>query len=483
MKRKKLMSLLTLVVFAMLLPTAAFAAGEEALGDQLPIWSIIPFVGMLLSIAIFPLVKGEWWEKNQLWVALFWSAVFIVPFFIAFGAHITIFELIHTIALDYFPFLLLLIALYAAAGGIVIRGSLVGTPKLNVALLAIGSVLASVIGTTGAAMVLIRPLIRANEWRKRKMHTVIFFIFLVCNVGGSLTPLGDPPLFMGYLRGVPFFWCLTHLWPIWIFTVALLLIVYYLIENSRYKKDLAEGAVQPEHTGEKLQFDGLINIAFIVLILVGTYSSGYLAGLDMFTNADGSTKGITLFTHGEETAVATYPNLIKDAIYIVAIILSMVFTKKELREENNFNWGAMEEVAKLFIGIFITMIPALAILEAKGASLGLESEWQFFWSTGLLSGFLDNTPTYLVFLTTACSLGLPGIETSVGSIPAELLIAVSAGAVFMGALSYIGNAPNFMVRSIAEEHDIKMPSFFGYMKWSFGILAPILVIVTLVFML
>ncbi|MEE0434174.1 MAG: sodium:proton antiporter [Peptococcaceae bacterium] len=484
MKQKRLVSLLTLVVFAMLLPTAAFAEGEM-LGDQLPIWSIIPFVGMLLSIAIFPLVKAEWWEKNQLWVALFWSAVFVVPFFIAFGAHVTIYELIHTVALDYLPFLLLLIALYTAAGGIVIRGSIVGTPKVNTIILAIGTVLASVIGTTGAAMVLIRPLIRANEWRKRKMHTIIFFIFLVCNIGGSLTPLGDPPLFMGYLRGVPFFWCLTHLWPMYLFTSVILLALYYFIENSRYKKDIAEGCVQPEsHAAHKIEIDGLINIAFIVLILIGTYSSGYLAGLDMFTNADGSTKGITLFTHGEEAAVATYPNLIKDVIYLIAIALSLKFTKKSLREENNFNWGAMEEVAKLFIGIFITMIPALALLEAKGAALGLQEEWQFFWSTGLLSGFLDNTPTYLVFLTTAASLGATsGIVTSVGTVAVPLLIAVSSGAVFMGALSYIGNAPNFMVRSIAEEHDIKMPSFFGYMKWSFGILVPVFLLDTIIFMI
>lgn len=483
MKHKRLMSIMTLVVFAMLLPTAAFAEGEM-LGDKLPIWTIIPFVGMLLSIAIFPLVKGEWWEKNQLWVALFWSVVLIIPFFILTDAQTTIYELIHTVALDYLPFLLLLIALYAAAGGIVIRGSIVGTPKVNTIILAIGTVLASVIGTTGAAMVLIRPIIRANEWRKHKMHTIIFFIFLICNIGGSLTPLGDPPLFMGYLRGVPFFWCLTHLWPMYLFTSVVLLAIYYVIESKRYKKDLAEGCVQPEHSGEKLQFDGLINVAFIVLILIGTYSSGFLAGLDAFTNADGSTKGITLFTHGEETAVATYPNLIKDLIYLVAIALSMKFTKKTLREENNFNWGAMEEVAKLFIGIFITMIPALALLEAKGASLGLQEEWQFFWSTGLLSGFLDNTPTYLVFLTTAASLGAAeGIVTTVGTVAVPLLIAVSAGAVFMGALSYIGNAPNFMVRSIAEEHDIKMPSFFGYMKWSFGILVPVFLLDTLIFMI
>lgn len=484
MKHKRLMSLLTLVVLAVFVPSAAFAEGGDMLGDHLPVWSIIPFVGMLLSIAIFPLVKGEWWEKNQLWVALFWSAVFIVPFFFVFGAHETIFELIHTIILDYVPFLLLLIALYAVAGGIVIKGSIVGTPKVNVIILAIGTVLASVIGTTGAAMVLIRPIIRANEWRKRKMHTIIFFIFLICNIGGSLTPVGDPPLFMGYLRGVPFFWCLTHLWPIYLFTSIVLLVIYFLIENSRYKKDLAEGLVQPKSEGTKIKIEGLVNIAFIVLILIGTVSSGVLAGMDAFQNADGSVKGITLFTHNGETAIATYPNIIKDIIYLIAIFLSLKFTKKSLREENNFNWGAMEEVAKLFIGIFITMIPALALLEAKGASLGLHAEWQFFWSTGILSGFLDNTPTYLVFLTTAASLGATsGIATSIGMVEIPLLIAVSAGAVFMGALSYIGNAPNFMVRSIAEEHDIKMPSFFGYMKWSFGILVPVFLIVTVVFML
>ena len=247
---------------------------------------------------------------------------------------------------------------------------------------------------------------------------------------------------------------------------------------------MAEGLIQPKSEGTKIKIDGLVNIAFIVLILIGTVSSGVLAGMDAFQNADGSVKGITLFTHNGETAIATYPNIIKDIIYLIAIFLSLKFTKKSLREENNFNWGAMEEVAKLFIGIFITMIPALALLEAKGASLGLHAEWQFFWSTGILSGFLDNTPTYLVFLTTAASLGATsGIATSIGMVEIPLLIAVSAGAVFMGALSYIGNAPNFMVRSIAEEHDIKMPSFFGYMKWSFGILVPVFLIVTVVFML
>lgn len=483
MKHKKLMSVLMLALFALLVPTAAFAEGGE-LGDQLPLWSMIPFAGMLLSIAIFPIVKAEWWEKNMLWVALFWSAVFLVPFFFAYGGSETISQLVHTVILDYVPFLLLLFALYAVAGGIVLKGSLVGTPKVNTVLLLIGTVLASVIGTTGAAMVLIRPLIRANDWRKRKMHSIIFFIFLVCNVGGALTPVGDPPLFMGFLRGVPFFWTTVHLMPLYLFTAGILLVIYYLVETKMYKKDLAEGCKQPEASGDKLRVEGLINLVYIGLILFGVVISGVLAQSAAFQNPDGTVKGITLFTHHGHASVATWPNIIKDVILLLAAFLSMKTTKKEIREFNNFNWGAIEEVAKLFIGIFITMIPALAILGARGASLGLNTEWQFFWSTGMLSGFLDNTPTYLVFLTTAAAVGAAeGVATTIGIVEAHILVAVSAGAVFMGALSYIGNAPNFMVRSIAEEHNIKMPSFFGYMKWSFGILVPIFILDTLLFML
>lgn len=483
MKHKKLMSVLILAVLAMLVPNAAFASGE-ALGDQLPLWSMIPFAGMLLSIAIFPIVKPHWWEKNMLWVALFWSFVFLVPFFFVYGADETIYQLIHTVVLDYVPFLLLLFALYAVAGGIVIKGSMVGTPKLNTIILAIGTVLASVIGTTGAAMVVIRPLIRANEFRKRKMHTIIFFIFLVCNIGGALTPVGDPPLFMGFLRGVPFFWTTIHLLPLYVFTSVVLLVIYYIFENKMYKKDLAEGCVQPEHTGEKIKIEGLHNLLYIVLILFAVVMSGTLAQSPMFQNPDGSVKGLHLYSlHGHDL-VATWPNIIKDILLLVAAFLSMKTTKKEIREFNNFNWAAIEEVAKLFIGIFITMIPALAILGARGASLGLHTEWQFFWSTGMLSGFLDNTPTYLVFLTTAAAMGAAeGLATTIGIVEVPILIAVSAGAVFMGALSYIGNAPNFMVRSIAEESNIKMPSFFGYMKWSFGILIPLFLLDTLIFML
>lgn len=483
MKRKNLLSILTLVVFAMMLPNAAFASGE-ALGDKLPLWSMLPFLGMLLSIAIFPLVKEHWWEKNQLQVALFWSVVFLVPFFFAYGASETIYQLIHTLVLDYVPFLLLLFALYVVAGGIVVKGSLVGDAKLNTIILAIGTVLASIIGTTGAAMVLIRPLIRANEWRKRKVHTIVFFIFLVCNIGGALTPVGDPPLFMGFLRGVPFFWTTVHILPLYLFNSIILLALYFFIDKKMQAKDIAEGCVQPAAGGEKIKIEGLHNVIFIVLILFAVVMSGTLAQSPAFQTADGAVKGPKLYSlHGHDL-IATWPNIMKDALLLLAAFLSMKTTKKEVREYNNFNWAAMEEVVKLFLGIFITMIPALAILGARGASLGLNSEWQFFWATGMLSGFLDNTPTYLVFLTTAAALGATeGMVTTIGTVAVPILTAVSAGAVFMGALSYIGNAPNFMVRSIAEENKIKMPSFFGYMKWSFGILIPLFIIDTLVFML
>lgn len=483
MKHKKWAAALALAALVLcMLPTAAFAA-EEPLGERLPLWSVIPFVGMLLSIAIFPLVKAEWWEKNQGKVAVAWALVFVVPFFFAYGGQITIYELIHSIALDYWPFLLLLFALYAVAGGIVVHGSLAGTPKVNMVIMMLGTMLASVIGTTGAAMLLIRPLLRANSWRVRKVHTPIFFIFLVCNIGGCLTPVGDPPLFMGFLRGIPFFWTTTHLLPEFLFNAIILLIIYFIVETRAYKKDLAEGD-QPELDGEKLRVEGLHNIIFIAMILAGVVLSGVLSKSAMFLDAAGAVKGITLYTMpGEDALVYTYPNLIRDIILLIAAFLSLKTTSKESRAYNNFNWGAIEEVAKLFFGIFITMIPALALLATHGPQLGLDTPAKLFWATGLLSGFLDNTPTYLVFLTTACSLGTTGITTTIGSLAPHLLSAVSTGAVFMGALSYIGNAPNFMVRSIAEEAKIKMPSFFGYMAWSFGILVPVFIVDTIVFMI
>lgn len=453
------------------------------LGNMLPVWSIIPFVGMLLSIAIFPLVKPEWWEKRMLHVALFWALLFLIPFTIAFGLHESAHSLIHSVLLDYVPFIVLLFGLFVVAGGIVVKGSLIGTTKVNMGILGIGTLLASWIGTTGAAMLFIRPILRANKWRKYKAHIVVFFIFLVANIGGSLTPLGDPPLFLGYLRGVPFFWTLTHLLPLMLFNVVVLLVVFFLMDRHFLKKELAEGRspqdVAEGQVKEKLSIEGAHNFLFIAMIVFAVIMNGSIPKMDMFVNqATGMTYGFELmgFHFGVEYFVQI-------GLILLAAFLSMKTTKKSTRELNEFNYAPIEEVAKLFIGIFITMIPALALLNAHGSELGITKPWQFFWSTGMLSSFLDNAPTYVVFLTIAGSLGFEGVMTTVGSVLPGDLIAVSAGAVFMGANTYIGNAPNFMVKSIAENNGVKMPSFFGYMGWSFAILIPLFAIDTLIFFL
>lgn len=455
------------------------------IGEILPIWSIIPFVGMLLSIAVFPIVKGEWWEKHQLHVAIAWSLIFLIPFAVAYGMGVAIEQLAEVVIVDYIPFVVLLFGLYVAAGGIHIAGTIVGTTRNNVIMLAIGMVLASIIGTTGAAMTLIRPVLRANHWRRHKAHIVIFFIFTVANIGGCLTPLGDPPLFLGYLRGVPFFWPLEHLWPLWLFNAILLLVVFALIDRHFIKKEGKAGAeaLKLEDEADErvpIRIEGKRNIACIALIIVAVILNGSIPQLDMFLDETGATYGFTVLGHihiGIEYIVQV-------GLILVAALISWKVTPKSVRDDNHFQWDSIAEVAKLFIGIFITMIPALAILRANGASLGIDEPWEFFWATGALSSFLDNSPTYLVFLTTAGSVGsegLPFITTTVGDVAIASLIAVSAGAVFMGANTYIGNAPNFMVKSIAERANVKMPSFFGYMGWSVAILVPLFIIDTIVF--
>ncbi len=446
---------------------AVFAneAAHEAVNESLPIWSIIPFVGMLLSIAIFPLVKPEWWEKNMLWVALAWSAVFVIPFAVAYGPGEALFRVLESVLLDYIPFIILLLGLFIVAGGIALKGTLVGTTKVNAILLLIGTILASWIGTTGAAMLLIRPLIRANAWREKKVHIVVFFIFLVANMGGCLTPLGDPPLFMGFQRGVPFTWTF-HLLPILLFNMVIMFIVFILIDRYFYKKEVAAGRSPQDMTNNKakepIRIEGAHNILFIALIILGVIGAGI---------------------HIYDEVVFPYATVVEIILILLACFLSLKTTKKSTRQLNEFTYGPIAEVAKLFIGIFITMIPALAYLKAHGGELGLDQPWQLFWCTGALSSFLDNTPTYLVFLQTAGALGQAGIETSVGTVSQLMLEAISAGAVFMGANTYIGNAPNFMVKSIAEENRIKMPSFFGYMGWSVCILIPVFIIDTFVFFL
>lgn len=485
MKLKKtliitLFCMLSLFAFSSI---AVASTGGDSLGNILPIWSVLPFVGMLLSIAFIPLINGHWWEKHMPKVSIFWILVFFIPFLLAYGGNVAIANFLEVVILDYLPFIILLFGLFAVSGGIILRGSLTGTPVANVTLLSIGTILSSWIGTTGASMLFIRPIIRANEWREKKTHIIVFFIFLVSNIGGCLTPIGDPPLFLGFLRGVPFFWTMKLL-PLLLFNAVILLAVYFIIDNYYYKKEIAQGKVNPsQEKKEPIRIEGAHNLIYLIMIVGAVILSGVLPQSSLFANpATGELYGITLYKHGADTIVLPFTNIIRDAIILLAAYLSVKTTSKTIRTDNKFTWYPIQEVAILFIGIFITMIPALAILNARGSELGLETAAQFFWATGLLSSFLDNAPTYLVFMTTAGSLGATeGLVTTVGTIAPKILLAVSAGSVFMGANTYIGNAPNFMVRSIAEENKIKMPSFFGYMGWSIVFLIPLFILNTLIF--
>ena len=449
------------------------------LGAGISLVFAIPFVGMLLCIAICPLVIPEKWEKWRWLFVLFWSLLFLIPFALTYHVPTMVDQLLESLVGDYLTFIVLLFGLFCVAGNICLEGDLAGTPKTNVLLLLIGTALASWIGTTGASMVMIRPILRANRWRSKCVQTVVFFIFLVSNIGGCLTPIGDPPLLMGFMRGVPFTWELQHLLPIMALNVVVLLAIYFVMDQRAYRKDLAAGR-KPLSGGAKLRLSGAHNIVFMLVIVLAVVLSGVLPGMPLFQNAAGDVLGIHIFG----SVSLSYPTLIEIAMILAAAFLSFKTTKKDVRTKNNFTWGAIEEVAVLFIGIFITMIPALLFLKAHGADLGLTEPWQMFWATGALSSFLDNTPTYLVFMTTAGALGAAeGVVTTVGTIAVPMLIAISCGAVFMGANTYIGNAPNFMVKSIADENGVKMPSFFGYMAWSVGILIPVFLIDTLLFFL
>lgn len=480
--KHKLLVMLFCTLMLLLIPGTAMAAEEINLGEVLPMWSVLPFVGLLLSIAIFPLLAPHWWEKRQARVSFCWALIFLIPFGCAFGAHEAAFNLLESVLLDYLPFIILLFGLFAVAGGITLRGSLVGSPKVNIIILAIGTLLSSWIGTTGSSMLMIRPIIHANHWRKKKAHVIVFFIFLVSNIGGCLTPVGDPPLLLGFLRNVPFFWTMRLL-PLMLFNMAILLSVFFLLDRHFYKKEIAAGNMPPETESEKkepLRVEGAHNLIFLVMIIFSVILNGLLTNFPFFADP------VTRELHGFDImgVVLPYNSLVEIAIILLAAFLSLKTTRQEIRQNNQFTWGPIKEVAVLFIGIFITMIPALAILKANGASLGITEPFHFFWITGALSSFLDNAPTYLVFLTTAGSLGATaGLSTTLGFIPETILMAISAGAVFMGANTYIGNAPNFMVRSIAEENGISMPSFFGYMAWSMSFLIPVFLLDTLIFFL
>lgn len=461
-------------------PAGGAAVAGAALPGAVPLWLCIPFAGLLLCIAILPLIKPVWWEEHQPLAVVFWSLLLIVPFAAVFGAGEAAETVLDCIVNDYLTFIVLLFGLFCVSGNITMEGDLAGSPRVNVGLLLIGTLLSSWIGTTGASMLMVRPVIKMNSWRKRKCHIMIFFIFLISNIGGCLTPIGDPPLLMGFMRGVPFFWSL-HLIGLMLFNVAVLLFVFYWIDRRAYRKDIAEG-MKPDITkpGTQVKIKGLHNLVFLIMIVAAVILSGVLPGLAMFQDGAGNVLGLHIY----ENVVLSIPSLIEIAIILAAAFLSFRTTDSEIRRQNHFTWGAIKEVAVLFIGIFITMQPALMILKAKGGELGITQPFEMFWSTGLLSSFLDNTPTYLVFLTTAGALGAPnGMATTLGIVPAEMLIAISAGAVFMGANTYIGNAPNFMVKSIADENGIRMPSFFGYLLWSLSILIPVFILDTLVFLL
>ncbi len=453
----------------------AAATGAPHLdGGELGLIWIVPFIGILLSIALFPLMAPEFWHHHFGKVSAFWAAAFIIPFLGVYGLELTLFEVVHVMLLEYIPFIILLLSLFTVAGGIRLTGRLVGTPAVNVGILLVGTVLASWMGTTGAAMLLIRPLLRANEARRYKVHTVVFFIFLVANIGGSLTPLGDPPLFLGFLKGVNFFWPTTHMFLPMLLMSATLLCVYFAVDTVFYGREAPDvKIVSAETTQEPLGFQGKLNFILLAAVVVSVLMSGVWK------------PGISIDVYHVQWDLQ---NIARDILLLLIAYLSWQLTDRENRYANGFTWFPILEVAKLFAGIFLTIVPAIAILKAgtggaMGALVSLVTDeagqpvnTMYFWLTGILSSFLDNAPTYLVFFNTA-----GGDAQALMGPMANTLLAVSAGAVFMGANTYIGNAPNFMVRAIAEEQNVAMPSFFGYMVWSFGILIPLFFLVNYLF--
>jgi len=469
----------TLSILLTGIPSLIIAAGDEHGNvphldgsiENLSIFWVIPFVGILLSIAVFPLVAPHYWHHNFGKISLFWALSLIVPFFIKEGFEITLYELLHVGLLEYIPFIILLLALFTISGGVQLTGSLVGTPVVNTLIIFIGTVLASWMGTTGAAMLLIRPLIRANAHRKEKVHIIVFFIFLVANIGGSLTPLGDPPLFLGFLKGVDFFWTTTAMFLPMLFLVVCLLIIFYFLDRYFYNRELHQETSNEDP--KKLGLDGSFNLVLLLGVIGGVLLSGFWRPHISFE---------IYHVHLE------LQNIVRDVLLLGLTYASWVMTPKIIREANEYTWFPIVEVAKLFAGIFVTIIPAIAILKAgtKGAlttvvssvsSNGEPINNMYFWATGILSSFLDNAPTYLVFFNTAG--GDPNIL--MGDL-SNTLLAISAGAVFMGANTYIGNAPNFMVKSISESAGIEMPSFFGYfVKWSLPVLFPLFILISILF--
>jgi Na+/H+ antiporter NhaD/arsenite permease-like protein len=462
-----------------MIPATGFASTAAAdikpvnIGAILPLWSVLPFVGILLSIALFPLLTPQFWHHHFPKVSAFWALVFAVPF-LFFYQGAALYQIAHIYIVDYVPFIILLWALFTVSGGIYVKGTLKGTPAVNTTILLIGTLLASIIGTTGASMLMIRPILRSNSWRKFNVHTMVFFIFLISNIGGGLTPLGDPPLFLGFLHGVPFFWTLKLL-PMVTFAAVVLLVLYFILDSFYYRKEDKSG-LQASET-EPLKIQGAHNFIFLAGIVGGVLFSGMV-----------DIGEVNIF--GVHQSIA---NLVKDGVLIAMGFASLAFTKKEIRKGNEFTWGPILEVAYLFAGIFMTIIPALAMLKAGAdGAMGfvirlVDTPAHYFWASGSLSSFLDNAPTYLTFFSSAIGRFYPGMAEAeavarliVEKVP--YLVAISAGSVFMGANTYIGNAPNFMVKSMSEEAGVAMPSFFGYMfKYSIPILVVLFIVMTFVF--
>lgn len=445
------------------------------LGTSLPIWSALPFAGMLLSIAFLPLIAPGFWHRHYPKVALAWGLVFTIPFLAVYragAAH----AVLHTVIEEYLPFVILLLGLFTISGGIVIRAGRAGTPLFNTALLGTGTFLASWIGTTGASMLLIRPLLNANAGRQHRAHLVVFFIFLVSNIGGALTPLGDPPLFLGFLQGVPFFWTF-HLLPHMGLLTVVLLGAFYLFDRRMYRIEAALPGDETAPDAARFSIEGRRNFLFLGGVVLAVLASGIWPGPELHLS------GIPI----------TVGSLAREIAILALAGISLATTKPAIREHNRFHWGPMKEVAILFAAIFVTMIPAIAILRAgenghfAGLIRAVREPWQYFWATGILSSFLDNAPTYLTFFHMQLGRFYPGIppaEAVSGLVVDHVhyLEAVAAGAVFMGACTYIGNAPNFMVKAIAEEDGVPMPSFFGYLfRWTVPFLLPVFVLQSFLF--
>jgi Na+/H+ antiporter NhaD/arsenite permease-like protein len=454
-----------------LIPDVALAA--PALDGASMGWAWeLPFIGILLTIATGPLLFPKFWHDHYGKIALGWSALTLAPLALLRGTPASLAAFVHAILGDYLSFIVVLFTLYVVAGGILVVANVRATPLLNTGILAIGTVMASFVGTTGAAMILIRPLLRANAARLHNVHVVVFFIFLVANVGGALSPLGDPPLFVGFLRGVDFFWTTRHIFFETALVAGLLLVVFFLVDLYFHHRDSRVKLIGEEAQPLALRIHGAINILFLALVIAAILLSATWK------------PGVAINVYGTELELQ---NIVRDGALILIALASLIFTPNEHREVNGFSWEPILEVAKIFAGIFICIIPVLAMLRAgRNGTFGWLFEMvtldtgrphdiAYFWLTGLLSAFLDNAPTYLVFFELASG--------DAGKLMGELastLAALSMGAVFMGALTYIGNAPNFMVYAIAVERGVKMPSFFGYLVWSAVFLLPVFALLTYV---